>query len=186
MIFKDKYNNSIYTMCEVNEDFGNLIMDYIMDLPTEVLKEVQNGKVFNASYDNDNYVAFAQDDALGVLLESCFFGKTVSLLVFPLVKEELDTIEVSDDNDDLVEMIDSSKELGQLQVVEKDSDKVQSYCLYLCRFSDGYEIILIKTLSPLEEEFDSYECDIDFYTTKEISKKRLLEIINTKKENIIR
>ena len=109
MIFSDKYNNSVYTMCEIREDFKNMVMDYIMDLPTEILKKVQKGKAFE-EYEDDNYVIFTEIDNGGVVLESCFFGKKGSLMLFPFSKEELNYLDVMDDNDDLVDMIEKGKE----------------------------------------------------------------------------
>lgn len=185
MLFEDKFNNSMYTIIRVNSDFENLIVDFIMSLPSEILDKIKEGREFNLARDPQDIVRYAFNDDAAVL-ETYIDDRYVSILVYSFMREDLENIEICSDDIDIGPLIENSKKLAHIQIIEKDDEYLDSYFASLARFEDGYEIILVRAKSLAEEEIEAIDYDIEEYTTRDISSKELLEIMDMKDKKAIR
>jgi hypothetical protein len=180
MIFKQKYNNSLGIMCSANKEMFTLISDYLMDLPEDVIEKIKNKNNFDVlREDVDVWYADVFEYAA---LQSVIDNKTTLLRIYPIQEENIKEMEIIY-GEDVAAMIYDSYELAQIQYFKEGDEKVISYSSYLVKCKDGYQILLLKASSPVEEMFDPDEYNIEDYSETFISEKELMNIIDNYKPN---
>lgn len=183
MIFNDKFNNSLYIMCRVDNEFGEAIIDYIMDIPTNVINKIQDESHF--VYDEDDVYVEYESNNNYVDLYTDFDSNVSSLRVFSFEIEDLKNMETCYEGETLL-VGKKGKQLGCFEFEDEMCESVFNYAVILLKFEKEYELILLESKAKIDDNIEEKDIQMEVCCVQKIKHEELMEIMNMENKNAVR
>ena len=185
MIFEEKFNNSLYVMLKVDPKFEELLVNFVMDLPTNIIYKVQKG--YDFIYEKDKmFIEYeVKGNEMTLDYDNDISDDSVLLTVYGLDKKKLDEMVVCEIGRE-VNLHDVALVLGGFEFLEDDFSNIyKNYTALLIKFEDCYQIMLIESSAEYDEDLQVDDLNMKVCNVKQVQESELLEILNRTDKNIV-